>query len=600
MKKLFLSSFIFTIIYIIIHIWSNVLAKNYTEQKNEAVKYLHTIKNWNNIIKKIDSIVNKYDNTKLAIILNYLPNLKGRFKWESIYIYNYFEWKIWEKLWKNDEVDIVDNLEEELNNVIHSKQNTTNINVNNPTPEIVPQNQINYLDTETWWKTFNPNNFEIPTWEYKAYYFNTNEPTKVIATEKVKNIWLNYAFNNFNNIKSEDFWAYYLWFIDFKDDETKKIQYSISWSNIRIIIDWKLVVTSKNNGWEVPYYFTKWKHKIEVEYTNNWHTTGFNVTFKSDKQTSYNSTNIKDLITPDTKILYFWVYESGNRDNSIDVDLNYTNWPAIVVLTSYDPILWNLKNVTSNIKAIVYSSYWNWTTVDTDWDTQVINIQWLWFEHSIEPVYSDINWMLHYESYWIRKINETANRFFWKNIYWFNWWYSMTSWTLPNIIITDEKLKDYMKVYDDLEAKHKAKTLSIKELFWDNKTTTWWKYINPTSDIPTWEFKAFYFDSTKASTIVSTENVTEIKKKFSWDFEKINSENFWAYYVWNFNFDQDMVKTIKYGLSWSELRITVDDSIVISTQNSPWVLTYKFTKWKHKIEVEYLNNWHTAEYYVNF
>lgn len=300
-------------------------------------------------------------------------------------------------------------------------------------------------------------------------------------------------------------------------------------------------------------------------------------------------TAIEKISTEETKILYFWAYESSSSDNNISVDLDYNKSPVIVVLSSFKSVTWKVSNINSNIKAIVINCYEDWYKVLIDKKVDIYSTNTIAFEYYLEPIYYSINWELHYENYWISKLNESVNDIFWKNVYWFKWEYAIDKWTLPETIITDEKLNEYMKIYEEIEEKNKEETKPINKLFWDNSKTTWWKYINPTDDIPTWEFKAFYFDSTNPTEIVLSENVTNIS--YNWnEFLWIPPENYWAYYVWYFDFPEDETKIIQYNISWSEIRISIDDKIIIPDLDTWDELVYNFKKWKHKIEIEYLNN----------
>ncbi len=210
----------------------------------------------------------------------------------------------------------------------------------------------------TWGKYLNPKN-EVPTNKFKAFYINTNQPRKVIASEIVDKVSINYAWDKFHSIKSEDFGGYWVGNFIYTKDSSIDISISQSWAKTRIIIDGTVIYEGGNNT-KVPYTFTKGKHKIEVEYVNNWHTTGFMVTIK-EKEKIHTHDEIRKILSKQTsknsEVIYAGVYESSNKDQNIELILVKNKKPVILVLSAYDAVNWVIKNTkNTKIEAIVYGS----------------------------------------------------------------------------------------------------------------------------------------------------------------------------------------------------------------------------------------------------
>lgn len=127
--------------------------------------------------------------------------------------------------------------------------------------------------TKTWGDDLNPRN-EMPLNSFKAFYINTNNRKRVIATSHVKQVAIKYSYKDLHNIDSKDFGAYWVGLFEFTEDQELQFNVHLSWASTRIIVDGFVVYEGGSKG-KIPYLFTEGKHKIEIEYTNNWHTTNF-------------------------------------------------------------------------------------------------------------------------------------------------------------------------------------------------------------------------------------------------------------------------------------------------------------------------------------
>ncbi|WP_321779493.1 hypothetical protein [Sulfurimonas sp.] len=235
-----------------------------------------------------------------------------------------------------------------------------------PMPEVKFQSMKNNYQKQnlpikakiTWGKYLNPKN-KIPTNKFKAFYINTNKPRKVIASEIVPKVSVNYPYSEFHDIKSEDFGGY--WVGNFTYDKTQKMHLSTSqsWAKTRIIIDGMVIYEGSNNS-QIPFTFTKGKHKIEVEYVNNWHTTNFKLVIK-EKEKKYSSRELKKELKKynlkDSQVLFVGAYKSDTKSQSTILKIAKSSKPIILVLNSYHSIEWIIKNPYKvKIKAVVYSS----------------------------------------------------------------------------------------------------------------------------------------------------------------------------------------------------------------------------------------------------
>lgn len=215
---------------------------------------------------------------------------------------------------------------------------------------------------------------EIPKNSYKAFYIDTTNPQNVVASEVVKDISVNYVYKDFHGIDSGHFGGYWVGNIEFKQDEKKVFYISFSNSKLRLIVDGYSVYEGQHNA-EVPYFFTKGTHKIEVEYLNGWHTTSLVVKMLPQVE-KYSLQDLKErlgsLEKRDYEVWYVGIYESKNKDNSVALKLKKSQKPIVLLLQSYEATTWKIENpYRTPLEAIILNSYAPEATVEGDVDKDV-------------------------------------------------------------------------------------------------------------------------------------------------------------------------------------------------------------------------------------
>ncbi|SFV52049.1 hypothetical protein MNB_SV-6-1344 [hydrothermal vent metagenome] len=229
----------------------------------------------------------------------------------------------------------------------------------------VDKRVVEYLKTgglkkakSTWGKYLNPKG-DIPIGKYRAFYIDTHNPKTVVATEIVEDIAVNYPYKEFHGIDSANFGGYWVGKLKFSKDTQKSIYVSQSNSTTRVIIDGYVVYDKKQRG-GVDYNFTKGTHTIEVEFINRWHTTTLSVKVM-DRVTRLKKDEIIDRlsrhVTDDTIFDYVGVYESDNKNNTIELKLEKSDKPTVLLLQSHRAVTWDIDNSNGvDIAAIVINS----------------------------------------------------------------------------------------------------------------------------------------------------------------------------------------------------------------------------------------------------
>ena len=199
---------------------------------------------------------------------------------------------------------------------------------------------------------------QIPTGKFLAFYLSKDDPKNVVFSETVENINLNFAYDEFHKIPSQNFIAYWVGNFDFKQDAQQMILADFSWANLRIAVDGEQIFDSENAGSKaLVHKFNKGRHKIEVWFVNNWHTTSLLVDFKDEPKFHKQSEVVAKLKGQKFDIWLAAVYESGAQDNKIRVTLEKARKPLVVMLSSYRAVRWEVSNPHGNkiLAALVFN-----------------------------------------------------------------------------------------------------------------------------------------------------------------------------------------------------------------------------------------------------
>ncbi|OUR64513.1 hypothetical protein A9Q79_04205 [Methylophaga sp. 42_25_T18] len=129
---------------------------------------------------------------------------------------------------------------------------------------------------------------------------------------------------------------------------------------------------------------------------------------------------------------------------------------------------------------------------------------------------------------------------------------------------------------------------------------TWGAQLNPSGEIPQMGFSAYYINTDRPDKIIKKQIVDNIKVKYSWsDFHNIHSQDFGAYWVGNIHLSKNKIIKFNMEQSRSKSRLIIDGAIVYEQGANTEVLV-ALKKGPHKVEVEFINNWHTTDFSLTF
>lgn len=221
--------------------------------------------------------------------------------------------------------------------------------------------------TNRWINRFDTSN--IPTDSYRAYYFNSLEPTKVKKTEIVPKVAINYVWSDgpgFQN-DSMNFGGFWVGKINIETPGVYSVVTTQSWSEERVIIDGFEIPS----GTETKIELEKGEYQVEVEYLNNSHTVDFLFALEPTK-TKYNLQELKDVVSVDDNVYDVWYVYGYNEGHILNIT-QAAKRPTIIFLESYEPTQWQINNAkANNIAYIVYASYKPGANVKSDLDNKRI------------------------------------------------------------------------------------------------------------------------------------------------------------------------------------------------------------------------------------
>lgn len=214
---------------------------------------------------------------------------------------------------------------------------------------------------ESWFDQFSQGT-AVPTNSFNAYYIDTKKPNEIIKKDKIEEVAVNYAWDEFMGIESEDFGAYFVGDFVFDVDTLKELSVYNSWAFTRVWIDGKVVYDNGNNiFFTEPYFFKKGKHRIEVEYINDWHTTEMQFAIRDLEKTLTNeevNEFVKTRVDKKTKVYVISEYDSNNIDLSNKIEFKNRDEDVFLILYSYSPIIWKIDDLKNNkIKGVICINY---------------------------------------------------------------------------------------------------------------------------------------------------------------------------------------------------------------------------------------------------
>lgn len=190
----------------------------------------------------------------------------------------------------------------------------------------------------------------------------------LVASEQVARPTINYPWSDFHGIDSEDFRAVWTGTVSAAEAQTVDINFDVSWAEVTLTIDGVLVDDWEDSSKTIAYDLAPGPHDVLVEYTNNWHTTGFNVSFTTSPVLTNAEAQaaLATIVATDPWIVYVGAYESDDLYNDIVLGLSGSA-RVLLFVSTYASVNWVLDVSESlDLVGVVYSAYGPGPTVESD------------------------------------------------------------------------------------------------------------------------------------------------------------------------------------------------------------------------------------------
>lgn len=315
--------------------------------------------------------------------------------------------------------------------------------------------------SQTWGKNLNPA-WTIPDSGVHITYFDTT--TKQVLKKETRDTLKIIGIGIQENLPSpENLWVYAVWKIQILESGKYTFSLPSGWDNSRFILDKKLIFENGNE--EITLFLEKGEYTYELEYICIWHVV--DIVFSWKKQAEiYTQSDIQKIFSLEDSskydVWYAGAYESGEFQGKIYLDIQKNDIPVILVLSSYSPVEWVVRNpYNTQIKAILFTGYTPGSEVNT-WNTSIpVYELWKYFfddiVYEILPIcYGEVG---YYHCEWniqqLDRLNDFIEAMFGKTLKGFSGGYNPDTLSLPEDILTETRYTEIsqqqQKLFQDKE-----------------------------------------------------------------------------------------------------------------------------------------------------
>ncbi len=458
-------------------------------------------------------------------------------------------------------------------------------------------NIVEIKGTGTWQSLFIKNSSEIPSNEFKAFYFEDSTNSITAFSERVPFPNLSFSKASPQGISAKRFNAYWIGKFEFPEKATWRIDLSQSNAFARILIDSREIYSGRVSR-SLSHAFAKGDHIIEIEYKNDWDTVGFTMHFTPTVPTG-DETPPGTIDTAITGVEYWYAgaYESGNNNSSLNVVLKKSDKPVVLFLSSYRAVYWNITPAYSGqVLAVYVDSYEPQSTV-TGLGSSVLvtTLKGIPFSYKLLPeCHPEVGYCD--DPGFQKLITFLGNES--KVLTGYTGAYNPASMSLPEVILNEAK---YKEIKDQTQALiDSSKLRLLGDVFRGDTAATWQShFISSDSIIPVGKFQAFYFSDKKPDTVLHSEITAAPGMKYSWsDLYKLDANNFAGYWIGTFEFTVPTVLNIGIKQSHAQTAIYINKrSVLTGPEDISGMVALPVGK--HLIEIQHINNWHTIDFFVS-
>lgn len=470
-----------------------------------------------------------------------------------------------------------------------------------------PYNPVFKKANATWGSIVNPSG-EIPTNKFKRIYFNA-ETKKILYSDFVQKPYMDITKDNDfakrYNITKKEFAVYMVGNIDFEKRVQKNIAVRSSHSaDVRVIVDGNIIC--ENKCYDMAYTFEKGRHTIEIEYLNDiefFHWAKIYVSFVdiyeyySKKEVQH---KLQKLITPSTKLWYLALYQPRNPKEDVHLNLKNSRDPTVLFISSYRAANFVIENLKkANLQAIV-SSGDSGTTFNFKNQKAVPIIRTVLYDkHRIDFETEllprcETQPISRCEGGFVPILEQIKSFSQGKELEGISFGTKNNMISIPQIELTKVKRQEIIDESKKILDKHAMDMLpkSYDTLFAQTDTNI---------KVPTHVYKVTYYDK-KAQKMILSQKTDYSSLQGVREIATIKAEEFMAKWERDVYVDQDEELYFEIDNGWSEVKILVDGKVIYNQTEKPVngikQIKHSFKKGVHRVEIRFINGWHTVDLYV--
>ncbi|SMF58767.1 hypothetical protein SAMN02745866_03796 [Alteromonadaceae bacterium Bs31] len=208
-----------------------------------------------------------------------------------------------------------------------------------------------------------------------SYYREEDGVTELVDSEPVARIYNAYVRDDFLEIPGEDFLGIWEGEIEVFDEQaTVYVSMNSHYSFSGFYLDDTLLKGGENCQTVIPLILPRGVHTFKAEYYSEYFSTGFIVNFTDQHPISSSdaSEQLGTISTSNSKVFAVSGYEADTNDGVITVSLPESADDIILVLSTYDPVVWQIENTSgATLTAVLVTSTNKFSEVDVDSGTPV-------------------------------------------------------------------------------------------------------------------------------------------------------------------------------------------------------------------------------------
>lgn len=443
---------------------------------------------------------------------------------------------------------------------------------------------------------------KLPNGTFKVSYFDICEPDRVLGTEILNDMTFGESQGMKFGLSANRVGAVIVGNILVDKEQDQMIRFShedwlSGWG--KVYVDGTLIVNTLEKDFGAV-HLKKGRHRVVVELINNKCVTTLSVTFEKNIpviEESGIAQYLQTILTPDTLIQYCDIPDSFWTDGTPVIELAASKKPILLFLSGYTNSVCRISVPKgTELQGIVMNELIKIEGIDRAKVKHVIFPQLEWC-YGIYPTGEDRGGNYEMMDSGFRALDRQIQKITGKQLH------SMCfpGAAEPNYILDSGEYQRIQSEYQRIDKLVADGPVKLENLYGEQSVVagkTMASALLGDLKVPENAFRGIYIDTDHPKTIVETEVLDQINiLYFDRDFWGIQAEKIGACWIGDWTFGKDETREIAVDGSWNNFKVFVDGVEVMQGDGGQTIL-YKFTKGKHRIEVDFVSNYFATGFHV--